>query len=40
MTLLFIVETGDMTQVFESPIGSASNVGGIDLGGWDRTKVV
>ena len=29
-----------MTQVFESPIGSTGNVGGIDLGGWDRTKVV
>ena len=40
MTLLVIVETDDMTQVFESPIGSAGNVRGIDLGGWDRTKVV
>ena len=40
VTLLVIVETGDMTQVFESPIGSAGNVGGIDLVGWDRTKVV
>ena len=40
VTLLVTVETGDMTQVFESPIGSAGNVGGIDLGGWDRTKVV
>ena len=33
VTLLVTVETGDMTQVFESPIGSASNVGGIDFGG-------
>ena len=40
MTLFVTVETGDVTQVFESPIGSANNVGGIDLGGWDRTKVV
>ena len=39
VTLLVTVETGDMTQVFESPIGSAGNVGGIDLGGWDRTRV-
>ena len=29
-----------MTQVFESPTGSSGNVGGIVLGGWDRTKVV
>ena len=40
MTLLVRVEAGDMTQVFESSIGSAGNVGGFDLGGWDRTKVV
>ena len=40
VTFLVTVETGDMTQVFESPIGSAGNVRGIDLGGWDRTKVV
>ena len=37
MTFLFIVETGDMTQVLASRAG---NVGGIDIGGWDRTKVV
>ena len=40
VTLLVTVKTGDMTRVFESAIGSAGNVGGIDLGGWDRTKVV
>ena len=33
VTLLVKVKTGDMTQVFESPIGSSGNVGDIDLGG-------
>ena len=37
MTFLFIVEIGDMTQVLASRAG---NVGGINIGGWDRTKVV
>ena len=37
MTLLVIVETGNMTQVLASRAG---NVGGIDLGGWGGTKVV
>ena len=40
MAVLVRMEVGDMTQVFESPIGSAGNAGGFDLGGWDRTKVV
>ena len=40
VTLLVTVETGDMTQVFENPIGSAANVGGIDISGWGRTRVV
>ena len=40
MTLLVIVEIGDMTQVFESPIGSAGNAGGIDIGGLGRIRVV
>ena len=30
----------EMTQVFESPIENAGNIGGIYLGGWDRTRVV
>ena len=29
-----------MTQVFESHTGSAGNFGGIDFGGWGKTKVV
>ena len=37
MTLLVTVETGNMTQVLTSRPG---NVGGIDLGGWDTTRVV
>ena len=37
MTLLVIVETGNMTQVFASHAGI---VGGIDLGGWGGTNVV
>lgn len=37
MTFLVIVEINDITQVFRS---HASNVGGLDLGGWGRTKVV
>ena len=37
MTLLVTVETGDMTQVLASRAG---NVGGIDIGGWDGTRVV
>ena len=37
MTLLVTV---DMTQVLASPIGRASNIGGIDIGGWGRTRVV
>ena len=37
MTLLVRVETGDMTQVLASRAG---NVGGIDIGGWDGTRVV
>ena len=34
---MVIVETNDITQVFRS---HASNVRGLDLGGWGRTKVV
>ena len=37
MTLLVIVETGNMTQVLASRTG---NVGDIDLGGWGGTTVV
>ena len=37
MTLLIIVQTGNMTQSLASCPG---NVGGIDLGGWGRTRVV
>ena len=37
MTLLVLVETGDMTQVLASRAG---NVGGIDIGVRDRTRVV
>ena len=37
VTLLVTVETSDMTQVLASRAG---NVGGIDIGGWGRTRVV
>ena len=37
MTFLVTVETGNMTQVLASRAG---NVGDIDLGGWDGTRVV
>ena len=37
MTFFVTVETGDMTQVLASRAG---NVGGIEIGGWDETKVV
>ena len=40
MTLPVTVETGDMTQVFASPTGSADNVRGIDIGGWGGVGVV
>ena len=40
VTLLVTVEKGDMTQVFESSTGSVGNVGGIDISGWGRTRVV
>ena len=37
MTLLVTVETSNMTQVLAS---CAGNIGGIDLGGWGRTRVI
>ena len=40
VTLLVTVEISDMIQVFESPIGSVAKVGGIDIGGLGRTRVV
>ena len=37
MTFLFTVETGGMTQALTSRAG---NVGGMVIGGWERTRVV
>ena len=40
MSLLNVVEAGDLAQSFASPTRSAGIVGGMNIGGWDRTRVV
>ena len=40
MSLLNVVEAGDLAQSFASPTRSAGNVGGINIGGWNGTRVV
>lgn len=40
VNLLVAIEKDDMIQVFASPTRKAGNVGGIDIGSWDGTKVV
>ena len=40
MFLLNVVEAGDLAQSFASPTRSVGNIGAINIGGWEGTRVV